>query len=133
MSDQKPHTYTYPSSSTATQVGRLNSPLLTRPKEVTYSPLGLNTYTLLSKQMPRKYESFSEDGWILRWRIKFPLGAHVYTLILLLPATYRPSGPCEISYGVRHSFVWMVPTTLSPCQIFSLETYHNLQDTVDCK
>ena len=49
---------------------------------------------------------------MLRWRMKFPLGAHVYTLIFFTPATYRPSGPSEISRGLGHSFVWMVPTTL---------------------
>ena len=32
--------------------------------------------------------------------MKAPFGAHLYTLIFLSPATYRPSGPCAMSPGL---------------------------------
>ena len=51
-------------------------------------------------QTPLNCESSSEDGVRLRWRMKTPFGAHLYTLIFL---SYRQSGPCAMPPGLGHS------------------------------
>ena len=53
--------------------------------------------------------AFRKELEIHNKRLEGPTRA---TLIIFLPATYRPSGPCAISRGLQHSCVEMVLATL---------------------